>query len=283
MASAEATPPTDSSHPLYRYNRLASPTASRSVAVAVTEMQPQPDGDSDNAEQLRSLQSQQGALREQPAALDIPISWASVRPEVIEACSMSLRRMGEEASRSVAVTSAARREGRTTVAVGLATASASHHHRSTILLELDVERGCIGTQSSLKASPGVTEFLHGDASLQECLKRTGDRLAIVTAGAPCQLDEIVKGSGRLYDLIEQLRDHCEVLIADLPPLSSGVIAARMADFFESVALVVRAGRVSVPQIEKSVSVLNQRPFVILNAETMTRVARVRRTVGRIRS
>jgi hypothetical protein len=52
----------------------------------------------------------------------------------------------------------------------------------------------------------------------------------------------------------------------------------MADLFESVALVVRAGRVSVPHIEKSVSVLNQRPFVILNAEAVSRAARIRRAL-----
>ena len=97
------------------------------------------------------------------------------------------------------------------------------------------------------------------------------------------LTEIVARSGRLFDLIEELRDHCDVLIADLPPLSSGVIAARMADLFESVALVVRAGRVSVPHIEKSVSVLNQRPFVILNAEAVPASSRVRRTFRRSRS
>jgi hypothetical protein len=43
--------------------------------------------------------------------------------------------------------------------------------------------------------------------------------------------------------------------------------------------VVRAGRVSVPHIEKSVSVLNQRPFVILNAEAVSRAARIRKALS----
>jgi Mrp family chromosome partitioning ATPase len=281
MASAESTPPTDPINPLHWYNRLGSPTPSGTVAAPVAGWQPQTDRGADNTEHLRPLQSHENSPRES-APVDKAIPWPPVRPEVLDACFMALRRMGDADARSVAVTSAARREGRTTVAVGLATASAAQHDRSTILLDLDVERGTIGLQGPVQSGPGVTDFINGDASLEDCLQRASDRLAIITAGTPCQLEDIVAPSGRLFDLIDELRDRCEVLIADLPPLSSGVVAARMADHFESVALVVRAGRVSVPNIEKSVAVLNQRPFVILNGEALTRSARLRRSFGRLR-
>ena len=72
----------------------------------------------------------------------------------------------------------------------------------------------------------------------------------------------------------------EIVIADLPPLSSGVTAARIADLFESVILVVRAGKVAVPEIEKAASVLTQRPFVILNGIEAPRQGRIRRIIGR---
>jgi tyrosine-protein kinase Etk/Wzc len=168
------------------------------------------------------------------------------------------------------------------VAFGLAAASAWQHNRSTILLDLDLERATIGKQTSLGSKPGVTDWLHNDASIEDCLQETSEGLAIITAGVDCEPKEIVARLDRLSDLIEELRDGSEVLIADLPPLSSGVIAARMADLFESVALVVRAGRLSVPHIEKSVSVLNQRPFVILNAEAGPRSSRIRRALNSIR-
>jgi Mrp family chromosome partitioning ATPase len=192
---------------------------------------------------------------------------------------MALRRMGG-VDRSVAVTSASRREGRTTVAVGLAAAAASQHSRLTILLDLDLERGGIGKQTSVRPTPGVTDILREDLSVSDCLQSTSERLAVITAGAPCQPNDISAHLGRLSDLIAELRDRSEVLIADLPPLSSGVAAASMADLFEAVALVVRAGRVSVPHIEKSISVLTQRPFVILNAEATSRASRIRRTLSK---
>jgi Mrp family chromosome partitioning ATPase len=196
----------------------------------------------------------------------------------MDACSMALRRMGG-VDRSLAVTSASRREGRTTVALGLAAAAASQHHRQTILLDLDLERGGIEKQTSVRATRGVTDILLEGSSIADCLQRASDRLGIITAGHPCQPNEIGARLGRLSDLIAELQDRCEVLIADLPPLSSGVVAASMADLFESVALVVRAGRVSVPHIEKSISVLTQRPFVILNAEAAPRSSRIRRSLS----
>jgi Mrp family chromosome partitioning ATPase len=195
----------------------------------------------------------------------------------MDACSIALRRMGDTDSRSVAVTSTSRREGRTTVAIGLAAASATQHHRSTILIDLDVQRGAIGKQTSLATSPGLTDFLLDHTPIEHCLQQTSDQLSIITAGVPREPAEIKLD--RLSELIEDLQFRCDVLIADLPPLSSGVVAARMADLFESVALVVRAGRISVPHIEKSVSVLNQRPFVILNAEAVSRAARIRKALS----
>src|SRR5262249_54762580 len=155
------------------------------------------------------------------------MAWAAIPPEVMDACSVALRRMGG-VDRSVAVTSASRREGRTTVAVGLAAAAASHS-RMTILLDLDFERAAIAKQAALLSNPGATDFLHGDASIGDCLQQMSDRLAIVTAGVSRHPHETATRLGRLSGLIQQLGERCDVLIADLPPLSSGVIAASMAD------------------------------------------------------
>jgi Mrp family chromosome partitioning ATPase len=229
-----------------------------------------------NVEPLRSSHSVARAAQPSTASPDGGIIQTAIRQEVIDACSIALRRMGG-VDRSVAVTSAAQREGRTTVAFGLAAAAASQQ-RPTILVDLDLERGAIARRTSLPATPGVTEFLREEASVDDCLQQTGECLAIITAGNPCSGEEVGARLSRLADLIEELQNRSEVLIADLPPLSSGVIAPSMADLFDSVALVVRAGRVSVPHIEKSVSVLTQRPFVILNAEAVTRSSRIRRAL-----
>jgi hypothetical protein len=69
------------------------------------------------------------------------------------------------------------------------------------------------------------------------------------------------------------------MVADLPPLSSGVTTARIADLFQSVTLVVRAGKVAVPNVEQAASVLTQRPFVIMNGMEVRRQSKVLRFLG----
>jgi Mrp family chromosome partitioning ATPase len=206
------------------------------------------------------------------------ISWASVRPEVLDSCSVALRRMGDGNIRSVAVTSTARGEGRTTVAVGLAATASRALRQKTILLDLDVERGAIEKITSVDPGPGVLQYLHDDVPLEDCLQSVDEAVAIMRAGTVRDGGGFTGQIGRLRDLVLQLHDRCDVLIADLPPLSSGVSTARIADCFESVTLVVRAGGVDIPEIEKATSVLNQCPFVILNGTDTRRRSLLRRVL-----
>jgi succinoglycan biosynthesis transport protein ExoP len=206
------------------------------------------------------------------------VGWASIRPEVFDSCAVALRRMGDSDIGSIAVTSTARQEGRTTVAVALAATASIELHRTTILLDLDLARPGIEKLIPVRPGPGVAGFLNGGLSIAECLQRVDENIEIMPAGAIPNNADPAAMIGLLGDLIEQLRDRCEVLVADLPPMSSGVAAARIADLFESVTLVVRAGGVAVSEIEQTLSVLTQRPFVILNGVDSARRSRVRRTL-----
>ena len=192
------------------------------------------------------------------------VGWASIRSEVLESCAVALRRMGDSDIGSIAVTSASRHEGRTTVAVALAATASVELRRKTILLDLDLARGGVEKLVSVGPGPGVADFLGGQLSVDECLQRVDRDLEIMPAGAVRDNPDRAAGTERFSELIEQLRERCEFLVADLPPLSSGVAAARIADRFESVALVVRAGAVAVSDIQQTLLVLKQRPFVILN-------------------
>jgi O-antigen/teichoic acid export membrane protein/Mrp family chromosome partitioning ATPase len=201
--------------------------------------------------------------------------WASIRPEVFHSCSVALRRMGDSDITSVAVTSTSRGEGRTTVAVGLAAAASMGLGLKTILLDLDLEHGSIDQVTSVGAGPGVIEFLYREATVEDCIQPVDDLVAVVRAGLPRDRAGLTARMGRLTDLIQQLRQRCDVLIADLPPLSAGITSARLADLFQSVTLVVRAGGVAVPHIEETALVLTQRPFVILNGTAAPPWSRIR--------
>lgn len=184
-----------------------------------------------------------------------------VSPEILQSCGLALRRMGD-ATGSVAVTSTTRREGRTTIAIGLAAAAAARGNQ-TILIDLDVLHRDLKDVVRLEDGPGLTDYLEGRVSADECLQPAGRRLEVVTAGTLADI-EVGERMDQLEHLLKDLSGQCDLLVADLPQLEAGVLAAHMADIFDAVALIVRAGGVTMPLLEQAVSVLSQRPHVIMN-------------------
>ena len=172
--------------------------------------------------------------------------------------------MGEMNSASMAVTSGTRREGRTTVAVALAAATATELHRSTVLVDLDVHGSGIASALPVQHAPGIVEVLSGDASLIECLQPMGQNLRVLSLGGQHDMSDIAGQITAIRQVVEELQDHCDVIVADLPPLGAGATTGRLADLFQSVTLVVRAGGVPIPDLEKAATILGQPPFVILN-------------------
>jgi Mrp family chromosome partitioning ATPase len=195
---------------------------------------------------------------------DLQRTWASGPPEIMKSCSVALRRMGDAELSSLAVTSTARREGRTTIAIGLTAAAVLEHGRNAVLVDLDVERGSVEARMSLPPGPSLLEVIEGAATLDECLVPVDQRVKILRAGPQRDAISLVAQQDRLENLLQELSSRCDIVVADLPPLSAGITTAHLADLFQGVALVVRAGVTPVPQIDQVASTLTQRPFVMLN-------------------
>jgi Mrp family chromosome partitioning ATPase len=230
----------------------ATETATAEAAKVETPPAPQPSGDRASRRRQQKRSSGQGA----------PV-WVNARPEVLRSCAVALRRMGDEVG-SIGVTSTVHREGRTTIAMGMAEAVAANG-RNAILVDLDLQRPRGRGAPAEQDVAGVRQILSGAASSDECLRRIGEHLQVIHAGRFDAGENVVR-SDRIADLITDLARRCDVVVADLPSLQSGVDAARMSDEFESVVLVVRAGGVTIPEIEESVSVLGGRPVVVLNGK-----------------
>jgi Mrp family chromosome partitioning ATPase len=206
------------------------------------------------------------------------LRWAAVGTEVLQSCSVALRRMGGGQVGSIAVTSTSRREGRTTVAIGLTAAAAFEHGRRTILVDLDVERCSVESRIQVHPGPGLLDALDGRAPLGACVERVDDRVQVLRAGPPSNPGALVARIDRLAELLDNLKEAGDLIIADLPPLDSGIATAHLTDVFESVLLVVRAGGLDLPQIEHRASVLSQQPYVLLNGMDHSRsiAGRIRR-------
>jgi Mrp family chromosome partitioning ATPase len=222
------------------------------------------------------------ADREDPPHPDQPpqLTWVSGSEEIMKSCSVALRHMGDADLTSLAVTSTARSEGRTTIAIGLAAAAVIEHRRTAILVDLDVERGSVENRVSVPPGPSLLDALEGTAALDDCLVPVDGWVNFLRAGPQRDAISLVERRDMLASLLRELGSRCDIVVADLPPLIDGITTAHLADLFQCVALVVRAGVTPVPQIDQFASTLTHRPYVMLNRTGMRRRSLLKQLVRR---
>jgi capsular exopolysaccharide synthesis family protein len=129
--------------------------------------------------------------------------------------------------RSVAITSAAPGDGKSTVAYHLAATAASAGSR-TLLLEADLHQNVVARNLSLSPIPGLSEVLTGQSTLEEAVQEVevGDksngglstrRLGVIVAGAsPPNSGELME-SDEFAELIDRLSAQNDLVVIDTPP------------------------------------------------------------------
>ncbi|MGP8119387.1 MAG: polysaccharide biosynthesis tyrosine autokinase [Xanthobacteraceae bacterium] len=156
-----------------------------------------------------------------------------------------------EKNKVIGITSAQPGEGKSTVACNLAELMADAGKR-VILIDADLRKprliGCLEP----KPSAGLLELLGGAADLQQVVRFDAETgLAILPAVVDAQLahtDEVVS-SDAFKRLIEQLREHYDYIIVDLPPLGPVVDVRAATQSVDSFIFVVEWGhsRINVVQ------------------------------------
>lgn len=152
----------------------------------------------------------------------------------------------DERVRSVAVTSAAAGEGKTTTAINLAMIMAQAHPR-VLLVDADFRQPSIdqllavGSPTNTPAI-GLSNVIVGSAKLEDVVLDTPyERLSLIPAGAiPPNPNELL-GSRRMLTVIKELTELADFVIIDTPPClvySDAFVISRLVD---GVLYVLRAG------------------------------------------
>jgi Mrp family chromosome partitioning ATPase len=162
-----------------------------------------------------------------------------------------------EGSRVIGVTSSLRGEGKTSIAIGIATAIAADTQRPTLLLECDLERPSLHRYFGFETKSGLVDYLEGTADLRILKSGPLANLFVIPSGV-AQADP----SRLFYQLIEgglvaQLRKHFAAVIIDLPPMLSIAYSSLASQLSESILLVARYGVTSIGDLEKAVFLLGR--------------------------
>ncbi|MED5803092.1 polysaccharide biosynthesis tyrosine autokinase [Gordonia sp. Z-3] len=145
-------------------------------------------------------------------------------------------------SRAIAVTSPNAGEGKSTIAVNLASAIAESGVR-VVLVDADLRRPNVHRVLGLAGGAGFTDILTGRVLLDDVVQRSpksGD-LDVVSAGSAAPNPAELLGSRRAEEVFSRLRSEYEWVIVDAPPVLPVADTATVSNWLDGVLMVVRAG------------------------------------------
>lgn len=180
----------------------------------------------------------------------------------------------------IAVTSGLPEEGKSTVAISLASVSAAAGRR-TALLECDLRRPSISTRLGVARGPGLTDYLAGLAEMAEVRQELRFSNVSVPVGGPngnqaagpVEPESVVcvtagdfrshagelLGSTRFREMLDQMRQEFDLVVLDTAPLLSVVDTRNLLPLVDGVLVCVRASRTTRDEADATKDALNRLP------------------------
>ncbi len=180
--------------------------------------------------------------------------------------------------RSVVVTSALPEEGKTTVAMALALASAAAG-KLTLLVECDLRRPVLAERMGVAAAPGLADYLLGNAEPSEVLRvlseeaqgtdngqsgfvtgadRAKPLVCIPCGSIPTRPAELL-GSERFRSFLRTVSETYDFIVIDSPPILPVVDALELIPLTSAVLLCVRLSQTTEEQMLAAREALDRLP------------------------
>jgi Mrp family chromosome partitioning ATPase len=166
----------------------------------------------------------------------------------------------------IGVTSAIRGEGRTSVALGLATSLAADLDSRVMLVEADFGRHSLVGLFGLEANPNFEHVLRNDVELARVAHPITPQLSVVAGGgSEADASRLIRRLG-FHNPFRDLRGLADVVVLDLPPLLTLGYSPLAAGVADAIVLVVRAGVTPAEFVREAIARLEDTPprGIVLN-------------------
>lgn len=149
----------------------------------------------------------------------------------------------ENTSHVIGVSSSLSGEGKSLTAINLAH-SLSQLGKRVILIDCDMRRPTVAEKLHIQKRPGLSDFLTGQCELEKMIQFCGikgDERAfhVITAGQNPPNPIELLSSARMTKVLKGLRDICDYVILDFPPVGEVSDALAVAKNTDGFLLVVR--------------------------------------------
>ena len=166
---------------------------------------------------------------------------------------------------SIAVSSPSPGDGKSFIASNLAMSFADAGFR-TLLVDADTRRGTLHDMFELQRSPGLTDFLAGQADENSIVHPTGhDKLMLIPTGQPRRQSPELLITAKLPRLVAEMRTRFDVVIFDTPPLAAGIDGYAIAAATGNLLVVLRIGQTERRMAAAKLLLVDRLPINVMGA------------------
>lgn len=160
--------------------------------------------------------------------------------------------------RTILITSALPREGKTTTSINTAIVLAQKGTR-VLLIDADLRRPSIHKTLGLGPRVGLSNVLTGGVSVQQATVRSSvlPNLYILPAGPPPPNPAELMASSQMIEMLAELREQFDHVVVDTPPTLSVTDAVVLSTRADAVVLVIRSAQTTKPALRRARDILGQ--------------------------
>lgn len=160
--------------------------------------------------------------------------------------------------KKVAFTSSTKSEGKTVTSINVASALAQQVDTKVLVVECDLRRPIVNTALKIEPTPGLTNYLNDECSLEDIIRDTKiDNLKAIAYGAiPPNPSELL-ASEAMADLIKTAEKEYDYIIFDTPPVGIVIDAVPILKASDGVVIVARNNSTTYPELAKTVETVER--------------------------
>ena len=168
--------------------------------------------------------------------------------------------------RTVMVSSALPRDGKTLTTTNLALTLSESYSRRVLVIDADLRRPSLHTVFGIENRAGLAEGLHAGATGSLMVTEVSPTLTVLTAGIPDPHPMAGLTSERMAAILKEAASRFDWVLLDTPPIGLISDAQLLAGLVDGVLLVVAAGSTDYVAVSKTVKALGRERIlgVVLN-------------------
>lgn len=179
--------------------------------------------------------------------------------EALRSLRTSLKLMlfsAEENNKIIALSGSSPSIGKSFVSSNIA-ALLSDLGEKVLLIDADMRKGYLHKVFSLKQTPGLSEYLNGQVTLEKSIQKVLGNVDVMTSGAYPENPAELLMHHRLSSLIESASEKYDIVIIDTPPILAVTDASLLLKYAGIRLLIVGSGKNHLKEIERAKNVLEK--------------------------